>query len=174
MGPIDLHQRNGAQRSTGRGTGDAQPVRMVQHLLIAVDGSSSSHHAANQGFGLARQTGAKVTLAYVLESPPVIPVGPLSGYVMTAPPRTDADLERARAELKSLAKEAQGVTVETRVELGVPADVLCELAERLSVDLIVVGARGLTPGTRWLMGSVSDRVVHHAPCPVLVVRERKK
>lgn len=159
---------------TATGTGDAHLCGMVQHLLIAVDGSSSSHHAANQGFGLARQTGAKVTLAYVLESPPVIPVGPLSGYVMTSPPRTDADLERARAELKSLANEAQGVTVETRVELGVPADVLCELAERLSVDMIVVGARGLTPGTRWLMGSVSDRVVHHAPCPVLVVRERKK
>jgi nucleotide-binding universal stress UspA family protein len=147
---------------------------MIQHLLIAVDGSPSSHHAANQGFGLARQTNAKVTLAYVLEAPPVIPVGPLSGYVMTAPPRTDADLERARAELQSLAREAKDVPVETRVELGVPADVICELAERLSVDLVVVGARGLNAGTRWLMGSVSDCVVHHAPCPVLVVRERKR
>lgn len=121
---------------------------------------------------MARQTQAKVTLAFVLEAPPVIPVGPLSGYVVTAPPRTQADLDRARDELKSLAKDA-GVPVDTRVELGVPADVICELAERLSVDLIVIGARGLSPGTRWLMGSVSDRVVHHAPCPVLVVRERK-
>lgn len=146
---------------------------MIQHVLIAVDGSPSSHHAANQGFGLARQTGAKVTLAFVLESPPVIPVGPLSGYVMTSPPRTDADLEKARAELKTLAKDA-GVPVETRVELGAPADVLCELAERLSVDLLVIGARGLSAGTRWLLGSVSDRVVHHAPCPVLVVRDRKR
>jgi nucleotide-binding universal stress UspA family protein len=146
---------------------------MIQHVLIAVDGSPSSHHAANQGFGLARQTGAKVTLAFVLESPPVIPVGPLSGYVMTSPPRTDADLEKARAELKSLAKDA-GVPVETRVELGAPADVLCELADRLAVDLLVIGARGLSAGTRWLLGSVSDRVVHHAPCPVLVVRDRKR
>lgn len=146
---------------------------MIEHLLIAVDGSPSSHHAANQGFGLARQTQAKVTLAFVLESPPVIPVGPLSGYVVTAPPRTQADLERAREELKTLAKDA-GVPVETRVELGAPADVLCELAERLNVDLLVIGARGLSAGTRWLMGSVSDRVVHHAPCPVLVVRDRKR
>lgn len=146
---------------------------MISHVLIAVDGSPSSHHAANQGFGLARQTGAKVTLAFVLESPPVIPVGPLSGYVMTSPPRTDADLEKARAELKALAHDA-GVPVETRVELGSPADVLCELADRLAVDLIVIGARGLSAGTRWLLGSVSDRVVHHAPCPVLVVRDRKR
>lgn len=145
---------------------------MIQHVLIAVDGSPSSHHAANQGFGLARQTQAKVTLLFVLESPPVIPVGPLSGYVVTAPPRTQADLERAREELKSLAKDA-GVPVETRVELGTPAELICEMAQRLAADLIVVGARGLTVGTRWLMGSVSDRVVHHAPCPVLVVRERK-
>lgn len=146
---------------------------MVQHLLIAVDGSPSSHHAANHGLGLARQTGAKVTLVFVLEAPPVIPVGPLSGYVMTSPPRTEADLERARAELKSLAKDTT-VSVDSRVELGAPADVICELAERLNVDLIVIGARGLTAGTRWLLGSVSDRVVHHAPCPVLVVRDRKK
>lgn len=149
------------------------PATMIQHVLIAVDGSPSSHHAANQGFGLARQTGAKVTLAFVLESPPVIPVGPLSGYVMTSPPRTDADLEKARAELKTLAQNA-GVPVETRVELGSPADVLCELADRLNVDLLVIGARGLSTGTRWLLGSVSDRVVHHAPCPVLVVRDRKR
>lgn len=145
---------------------------MVQHLLIAVDGSASSHHAANQGFGLARQTNSKVTLVFVLESPPVIPVGPLSGYVMTSPPRTEADLERARAELKTLAHDS-GVPVDTRVELGAPADVICEVADRLNVDLIVIGARGLSAGTRWLMGSVSDRVVHHAPCPVLVVRDRK-
>lgn len=146
---------------------------MIQHLLIAVDGSPSSHHAANQGLGLARQTQAKVTLLFVLEAPPVIPVGPLSGYVMTSPPRTEADLERARTELNSLAENA-AVPVETRVELGSPADVICELADRLSVDLVVIGARGLSAGTRWLLGSVSDRVVHHAPCPVLVVRERKR
>jgi nucleotide-binding universal stress UspA family protein len=146
---------------------------MLQHILIAVDGSPSSHHAANQGFGLARQTRSKVTLVFVLETPPVIPVGPLSGYVMTAPPRTEADLAKARDELKSLAHDA-GVPVETRVELGAPADLLCELAERLNVDLLVVGARGLSAGSRWLLGSVSDRIVHHAPCPVMVVRERKR
>lgn len=144
---------------------------MIEHVLIAVDGSPSSHHAANQGFALARQTRAKVTIVFVLETPPVIPVGPLSGYVMTAPPRTEADLARARDELNALARDT-GVPVETRVELGTPADVICELASRLNVDLVVIGARGLSAGTRWLLGSVSDRVVHHAPCPVLVVRER--
>ncbi len=145
---------------------------MITHLLIAVDGSPTSRHAATQGFGLARQTGAKVTLLFVLETPPVIPIGPLSGYVMTAAPRTDADLERARQELAELAKDA-GVTTDVRVELGVPADVICEIAEKLSVELIVVGAHGMGAGTRWLLGSVSDRVVHHAPCAVMVVRERK-
>jgi nucleotide-binding universal stress UspA family protein len=146
---------------------------MLQHVLIAIDGSPSSHHAANQGLGLARQTRSKVTLAFVLETPPVIPVGPLSGYVTTAPPRTEADLAWARAELAELARDA-GVPVDTRVELGAPADVLCELAQQLGVDLIVIGARGLSTGSRWLLGSVSDRVVRHAPCPVMVVRERQR
>jgi nucleotide-binding universal stress UspA family protein len=146
---------------------------MIQHLLLAVDGSATAHHAANQGFGLARQTRAKVTLLFVLESPPVIPVGPLSGYVMTAPPRTEADLARARDELAHLAHDA-GVPVDTRVELGKPAETICEIAQRLNVDTIVIGARGHNATSRWLLGSVSDRVVHHAPCPVLVVRERKQ
>ncbi|MCA2979895.1 MAG: universal stress protein [Myxococcaceae bacterium] len=146
---------------------------MLQHLLIAVDGSPSSHHAAHQGFGLARQTHSKVTLVFVLEPPTVIPVGPLSGYVTTAPARTEEDLANARLALRTLSQEA-GVPVDTRVELGAPADALCELAEHLGVDLIVVGARGLGAGSRWLLGSVSDRIVHHAPCPVMVVRERKR
>jgi len=146
---------------------------MISHILIGVDGSPSSRHAAHYGLSLAEQTNAKVTLLFVLETPPVIPIGPLCAYVMTAPPRTEEDLQRARAELAELAKERPQITTDARVELGHPADVLCEVAGKLGVDLLLVGARGLATGARFLLGSVSDRVVHHAPCPVLVVRERQ-
>lgn len=146
---------------------------MLQHIVIGVDGSANSRNAAHYGLGLAEQTGAKVTLVFVLETPEVIPVGPLSGYLTTAPPQTERDLERARLELDELAKERPQVKCEKRVEPGHAAETLCELAGKLDADLLLVGARGLGAGRRWLLGSVSDRVTHHAPCPVLVVRPRK-
>lgn len=145
---------------------------MISHVLIGVDGSSASRHAAHQGLELAKQANAKVTLVYVLESPTVIPVGPLSGFVVTAPPRSPEELQRAREELDELVKEMPQVPCEKRVVPGAPAETLCELALQLHADVLVVGSHGHGEARRWLLGSVSDRVVHHAPCAVMVVRER--
>lgn len=143
---------------------------MVNHILVGVDGSKESLDAAHFAQGLAEQTGARVTYAFALEPPQVIPVGPLSGYVTTSVPRSEEDLEKARRFLDALVAERPAVKASSRVELGEPSDALCEVAGQLGVDLLVVGARGHGAGRRFLLGSVSDRVVHHAPCPVLVVR----
>jgi nucleotide-binding universal stress UspA family protein len=143
----------------------------VSHVLVGVDGSPNSHQAAEYALSLAERFGAAVTLVYVLEPPPVVPVGIFSGYVTTSPPRTPAEVERARQELRGLVAERAGATTQVLVEVGPAADTLCEVAARLKVDLLVVGARGLSASSRWLVGSVSDRVVHQAPCPVLVVRD---
>ena len=61
-------------------------------------------------------------------------------------------------------------TVETYVERGAPGAVLCERAQALGADVVVVGSRGRGAIRRVLLGSVSSHVVHNAPCPVLVVR----
>jgi nucleotide-binding universal stress UspA family protein len=61
-------------------------------------------------------------------------------------------------------------SVETSVERGAPGPVLCERAEALGADVVVVGSRGRGAIRRALLGSVSTYVVHNAPCPVLVVR----
>jgi nucleotide-binding universal stress UspA family protein len=143
---------------------------MVNHILVGVDGSKESLDAARFGQGLAEQTGATVTYLFAIEPPQVIPVGPLSGYVTTSVPRSEEDLDQARAFLDGLVAERPKVKSSTRVELGEPSESICEVATQLGVDLIVVGARGLGAGRRFLLGSVSDRVVHHAHCPVLVVR----
>jgi nucleotide-binding universal stress UspA family protein len=146
---------------------------MLSHVLIGVDGSHESKYAASFGLSLAEQTGARVTLVYVLESPAVIPVGPLSGYVMTTAPRSPEDLQRAKVELDDLVKEMPNVHCEKRVVPGAPAETLCDLARDLQADLLVLGDRGLGASRRFLLGSVTDRVVHHAPCAVMVVREKK-
>ncbi len=143
---------------------------MVQHILVGVDGSHPSVEAAHYAMGLAEQTHAKLTFVFVIETPQVIPVGPLSGYVTTSAPRSQEDVKKAEAIVEQIAREKPALAVTTRVELGTPAEVMCELAGQLEVDLLVVGARGHNAAQRFLIGSVSDRVVHHAPCPVLVVR----
>jgi nucleotide-binding universal stress UspA family protein len=143
---------------------------MLKHILVGVDGSKESLEAARYAQGLAEQTGANLTLLLALEPPQVIPVGPLSGFVTTAGPRSEADLKNASEVLAAIVAERPNIKTATRVELGRASETLCEIAGHLGVDLVVVGARGLGASKRFFVGSVSDRVVHHAPCPVLVVR----
>lgn len=144
---------------------------MVKKILVGVDGSKPSIDASHFAMTLAEQTQAELTFLFVIETPQVIPVGPLSGYVTTSASRSEEDVKKAEALVEQIAKERPGLKVTTRVELGDPVDTLCEVAASLQVDLVVVGARGHNAAQRFLMGSVSDRVVHHAPCPVLVVRK---
>lgn len=143
---------------------------MVKNILVGVDGSKSSIDACHFAMGLAEQTRAKLTFLFVIETPQVIPVGPLSGYVTTSAARSEDDVKRAEAIVEQLAKERPELQVSTRVDLGQPAEVVCEVAKSIGSDLVVVGARGHNAAQRFLLGSISDRVVHHAPCPVLVVR----
>ncbi len=143
---------------------------MVKNILVAVDGSKPSIEACHFAMGLAGQMQAKLTFLFVIETPQVIPVGPLSGYVTTSAPRSEEDVRNAEALVEHVAKEQPGLNVSTRVELGQPAEVICEVALSTGAELLVVGARGHNAAQRFLVGSVSDRVVHHAPCPVLVVR----
>lgn len=143
---------------------------MIKHILIAVDGSPASRHAARFGISLATQTQADVTLLCVLELPDIIPVGPLSSYLMVTPAITDADIARARAMLEEIASEGSGIKVTPRVEMGHVSDVICDSAGKLGVDLIVLGARGLGLARRLLLGSISEQVARHAHVPVLIWR----
>lgn len=144
---------------------------MIKNILVGVDGSKPSVQACHYAMDLATQTSAQVTFLFVIETPQVIPVGPLSGYVTTAPARSEEDVRKAEAIVEQVAKEKPGLKITTRVELGDPVDTICEVAKTMKADLVVVGARGHNAAQRFLLGSVSDRVVHHASCPVLVVRK---
>jgi nucleotide-binding universal stress UspA family protein len=144
---------------------------MVKHILVGVDGSKPSVEACHFAMDLAQQTSAQLTFLFVIETPQVIPVGPLSGYVTTSVARSEEDMKKAEAIVEQVAKERPGLKIVTRVELGEPVDTICEVAKTLKADLVVVGARGHNAAQRFLLGSVSDRVVHHASCPVMVVRK---
>lgn len=147
---------------------------MIQHIAIAVDGSVPSRHAARYGLSLAAQANAKVTLLSVLPPVEVLPLGPLSGYVPLSLPRSDEDIQKIKALFAEIASEHTTVKVTHAVELGPVSETICVWAEHHGVDLIVLGARGLGVARRLLLGSISQQVVQHAPCPVLVWRERPR
>jgi nucleotide-binding universal stress UspA family protein len=135
---------------------------MIRKILVGFDGSKSARHALTFARDMAAQTGAKITLLSVLEPPMAV-----DGYVNLA--QQPAALETVQKVLDEATTGLPAGLVDKRVEVGGVAEVLCEQARQLEVDLIVVGARGLSAGGRWLLGSVSDRVVHHAGRPVTVI-----
>lgn len=142
---------------------------MIGHILVAIDGSEHSRRAARFAHDLAQQIGARITLLFVLEPPRVLPVGFLDSAAIT-PPNTDPkSIETVQRLLEQIAADLPKAQVEKEVEMGAPADTIVAAAQRLGVDLIVVGSRGLSRGGKWLLGSVSDRVVQHAGRPVTVV-----
>lgn len=142
---------------------------MIGHILVAIDGSEPSRRAALFAHDLAQQIGARITLLFVLEPPRVVPFGPLDAFAIQGPTHSPKVMEAVQQLLDQVAADLPKAQVEKLVEIGHPADTICLQAEQRRADLIVIGARGLSTGGRWLLGSVSDRVVQHAGRPVTVV-----
>lgn len=139
----------------------------VRHILVPVDGSESARRALERALWLARVAGADLTVLEVIEEG-----GPLPSYYEQPPPGETREhwLSRERLEPVRDLLEHTDVAWRLRVEEGTPADVICALAEEEGYDLIVMGKRGLSAVGRWLVGSVSDRVLRHAPGSVMVVK----
>lgn len=142
----------------------------MKHILAALDGSEPSQHAAQFAVQLAKMSGARLTLLLVLDEPTVIPVALLEGFAVAKNLKSPEAIGAGMRLLEEVSHDLPAERVEKRVEVGRPAQVILEQAEKLRADHLVLGARGFGPAGRWLLGSVSDRVVHHAHCPVTVVR----
>lgn len=140
----------------------------MKRILVGVDGSEPSMKAAQLAAEIAIRFGARVTLAYVV---PRLLLPP-DAYGLTV---ADVEQEHRVFGEKLLAHalarlEESGVQVDTVVLSGPPAEGLAELAQAIDVDLVAVGSRGRGAVARMLLGSVTDRLVHICPKPVLVVR----
>ncbi|MGF1664836.1 MAG: universal stress protein [Acidimicrobiia bacterium] len=141
-----------------------QPNRIV----AAVDGSEQSVGAARTAVEMARSTGATVTFVSVVRPPEGwwgLEGSPPSPEVLSeAVASGSRELSRVVSEL-----DTTGVTFETVNELGDPASIIIALCERLDADVLVIGRRGAGLVERMMLGSVADRLAHHAPCSVLIV-----
>ncbi len=145
---------------------------MFKAIVVGTDGSDTATQAVRQAVDLAHSVGASLALVSAYEP---VPVQRLSEERRSAPedlqwaigPREDVDatLEAAAA----IAREA-GVSVSVYPRQGDPADAVLDVAEEQDADLIIVGNKGMTGAKRFLLGSVPNKVSHHAPCSVLIIR----
>ena len=141
-----------------------------RHILAPTDFSEYSKKAVASALELAKKFGAKLSILHVVELPPY----PVEGYV---PPSLTAtfieDLEReASQELAQVVPEAEGAGVEVArlVAVGTPYRKIIDMAEAEQVDLIVMATAGRTGFSHLIMGSIAERVVRTASCPVLTIR----
>lgn len=139
----------------------------MKKILVAVDGSTASQHAAAMATDLAKSLSAQLTLVHVV-APVVVP-----GAEMPFAPLAEiqeAEMQRGAKLVDDAAKAVGLAGVTTRNLFGSPAERIVDLAEEEGFDLVVVGSKGRGAVARLLLGSVADRVVHISKRPVLVVR----
>lgn len=144
---------------------------MPDRAVIATDGSELALDAARRASALLSPDCSYVVLGVVTGS--TATTGLDVGIQVPLMPDQMLSAEAALADARAnavLVASLLGETTRIRVERGVPGEVICEVAAEERADLIVVGSHGKGVIRRVLLGSVSYHVLHHAPCPVLVVR----
>jgi nucleotide-binding universal stress UspA family protein len=147
-------------------------ARMFRSIVVGTDGSDTAGKAVQEAIDLAKSVGASV---YVVSAYEPVPQARLREEARQAPedlqwminPREDVDSTLADAADQV---RGAGLDVETFAREGDPADAILDVAEERDADLIVVGNKGMTGARRFLLGSVPNKVSHHAPCSVLIVR----
>lgn len=145
---------------------------MFRSIVVGTDGSETAEEAVRQATDLAKTVGATLEIVSAYEP---VPSQRLREERRDAPedlqwainPREDVD-----STLQSAAAPARDAGVEVNVypRQGDPADAILDVAEERDADLIVIGNKGMRGAKRFLLGSVPNKVSHHAPCSVLIIR----
>jgi len=142
---------------------------MFTNILLASDGSECALKAAAVAATLANKFAARLTIINIYE--PIPTVGPYGEIVNTElNERYVRELQEHAISPVGRIMEGMGVPYQSRQEVGQPAAEIIRVAEEEGCNLVVLGSRGLSGFQEFLLGSVSDRVVHHAHCPVLIVK----
>ncbi|MCR6545817.1 universal stress protein [Dehalobacterium formicoaceticum] len=148
---------------------------MYQKILVATDGSEYSMRAADYALTIAEKSKAEVMIISVAQ---YLHEDVAYTELATAIKLKDSEkfIQRMREQAAKIVSQTarifneRNIPVQAIVEVGNPADIICQKAEDLGIDLIVMGTRGNSGVTRFMLGSVSSKVVTHALCSVFVVR----
>lgn len=138
-------------------------------ILVATDFSPTSKEALQYGRMLAERFGASLLLVHVCEQPAMAAAWS-EGYSMLLADLQDEIRKEAEQRLASMIVPGETIPITTEVLIGPPARSLVDCARERGVSLIVMGTHGYGGLTHLVLGSVAERVVRTAPCPVLTVR----
>lgn len=140
----------------------------IKKILIPTDGSEHSMRAAEYGISIAKMVGAQILVVFVVDEVVLDQLAKIT------------EREAAERELKEDGKgyvnyvlsmvEKKGVSASSLIEVGSPFEQIVNIAKDSNVDLIVMGTYGRRGAERILIGSVAERVIGYASCPVLVVK----
>jgi nucleotide-binding universal stress UspA family protein len=155
-----------------RDPGDTKGDGLFDRIVVGTDGSDTAGEAVRRAVELAKLSGGKLAIVAAFEPIPPTRVreerAEVPGDVSHAVgPREDVNviLDSAVGQAKQ-----EGVDAEPYPREGDPADAILDVAEESGADLIVVGNKGMTGAKRFLLGSVPNKISHHAPCGVYIVR----
>ena len=145
---------------------------MFSSIVVGTDGSETATRAVREAVAIAKAVGATVELVSAYAQ---VPESRVRAEARDAPEdvRWAAHPRRAvEATLSDAASiaTAEGVTANTYARQADPADAILDVAEEQKADLIVVGNKGMAGAKRFLLGSVPDKISHHAPCSVMIIR----
>jgi nucleotide-binding universal stress UspA family protein len=145
---------------------------MFNSIVVGTDGSETANHALERAIQLALALGARLELVTAYEP---VPQARLRAEAKEAPEDMQWAIgpsEEADVTLNNASEVAAAAGVETRrhARQGDPANAILDVAEEQHADLIVVGNKGMTGTKRFLLGSVPNKISHHAPCSVLIIR----
>jgi nucleotide-binding universal stress UspA family protein len=145
---------------------------LLQRIVVGTDGSETAGNAVREAIDLAKATGATLYVVSAFAPAPTLDEAGESAEIPGDIQHEFGPREEVNHVLDAAAGEAEkaGVTAETHPREGDPADALLDVAEEQNADVIVVGNKGMTGAKRFLLGSVPNKVSHHAPCGVYIVR----
>lgn len=145
---------------------------MFKHILLPLDGSPLSEHSIPYAAEVARKFGGHIHLLRCM----MLPEATVVGMDVTLPTMY-ADVQRVEKEhleryLERISREPElnGLVHSTHIPLGAPGQAILDHSEEFKCDLIVMSSHGRSGLSRFVYGSVSEKVLHHARCPVLVVK----
>jgi nucleotide-binding universal stress UspA family protein len=134
----------------------------IRTILHPTDFSLCSKHAFELASSLARDHGARMIVLHVVDQPGVV----YGGMIVPPPPA----LKVAEEQVQEICKSEPSIPMESRVENGDPAPSILQVAAECKCDLIVLGTHGRSGLGRLLIGSVAEKVLRGATCPVLTVK----
>ena len=159
-------------RATGHEAGPA-----FSRILVPVDFSKHSERTVSYAAKFASRYESTIQLLHVFEIPDYVitPFACRKQNPEDVKKLVDTAEQEARDNLAAIERRLsdRGIKVEVYLRVGAPFDEIVQTANHFNVDLIIIGSHGYSPLTRLLVGSTAERVVEHAPCPVLVVKERR-